>query len=83
MSIFNDEDYQKAAVLVLGEIARAKKKHPANFHGPHEAYAVLLEEVDELWDEVKKNGGGRDLEAHKEAMQAAAMAIRYMVEIAS
>lgn len=32
---------------------KARKKH-APMRGPHEGYAVLLEEVDELWDEVKR-----------------------------
>jgi NTP pyrophosphatase (non-canonical NTP hydrolase) len=63
------------------EIIRAKTKHPGNFHGPHEGYAIALEEVDELWDEIKKDGGGRDLAARKEAMQAAAMFVRYMAEV--
>jgi NTP pyrophosphatase (non-canonical NTP hydrolase) len=63
------------------EIIRAKTKHPNTFHGPHEGYAVALEEVDELWDEIKKDGGGRDLAARKEAMQAAAMFVRYMAEV--
>jgi len=63
------------------EIIRAKMKHPGNFHSPHEGFAIALEEVDELWDEIKKNGGGRDLAARKEAMQAAAMFVRYMAEV--
>jgi hypothetical protein len=39
---------------VRQEIVRARSKH-GRFHSPHEAYAVLLEEVDELWDDVKAN----------------------------
>jgi hypothetical protein len=80
---FSALDYQHAAEKVLGEISRAKTKHPNDFHSAHEGYAVMLEEVDELWDEIKKDGGGKDLAAYKEAMQTAAMAIRYMVEIAN
>lgn len=78
-----NDAYELACDLVLREIRRAKAKHGADFHGAHEGYAIMLEEVDELWDEVKKQGGGRDLAAHKEAMQVAAMAIRYMVEVAN
>jgi hypothetical protein len=26
-----------------------------NFHSNHEGYAVIKEEVDELWDEIKKS----------------------------
>lgn len=66
---------------VRAEIIKAKTKHPGNFRSPHEGYAIALEEVEELWDEIKKDGGGRDLAARKEAMQAAAMFVRYMAEI--
>src|SRR6185295_269475 len=41
------------------------------FHSPHEGFGVLLEEVDELWDEVKAKGDRRVL-LHKEARQVAA-----------
>src|SRR5713226_4865417 len=34
------------------ELARARSLFP-RFNGPHEGYAVLLEELDELWVEVK------------------------------
>jgi hypothetical protein len=34
------------------EINRARVKHPA-IHSLHEGYAVLLEEVDELWERVR------------------------------
>jgi len=36
------------------EISSARVKYGA-FNSTHEAYAVLLEEVEELWDIVKKN----------------------------
>ena len=63
------------------EVIHAKTKHPGNFHNQHEGYAVLLEEVDELWDEIKKNGGGRDAAARKAAIQIAAMCVRYILEV--
>lgn len=62
------------------ELIRAWSKHPGQFNNAHEGYAVLKEEVDELWDEVKVNTaytrGGM-----KEAIQTAAMAIRFVVEL--
>ncbi len=48
----------------------------------HEAYAVLLEEVDELWDEVKKKQSKRDwAKMEREAIQVAAMAVRMLVDV--
>ncbi len=36
------------------EISKSKKHYGA-FNSTHEAYAVLQEEVEELWDIIKKN----------------------------
>lgn len=48
----------------------------------HEGYAVLLEEVEELWDEIKKKPSKRSTEAmQEEATQVAAMAIRFMIDV--
>ena len=65
--------------LVRSEIARAAAKHPP-MQSPHEGYAVILEEVDELWDEVKADRG-RELSALEEAVQVAAMGIRYVTDL--
>lgn len=65
---------------VYQEVLRAVEKHTEPFHGPHEAYAVLLEEVDELWDEVKADRG-QQLSGRKEAIQVAAMAVRYILDL--
>lgn len=48
----------------------------------HEGYAVILEELDELWDEIKAHKSfERTNEMRKEAKQVAAMAIRFMYDL--
>lgn len=79
------EAYHKKMSIVIAdivsEVQRAKALHPGEFHSAHEAHSVIEEEYDELWDEVKKKHGGRDAAARTEAIQLAAMAVRYAVEI--
>lgn len=62
---------------VLQALAHAYAKHPERHSSPHESYAVLLEEVEELWHEVKAENRER---AREEAMQVAACAIRMIVD---
>lgn len=64
---------------VYNEVLKAVGKH-APMHSPHEGWAVIQEELDELWDEVKADRG-RMLSARKEAIQVAATAIRYLVDL--
>jgi hypothetical protein len=48
----------------------------------HEGFAVLAEEVDELWDHVKVKQGKRDVpEMVYEAVQVAAMALRFIIDV--
>jgi NTP pyrophosphatase (non-canonical NTP hydrolase) len=43
---------------VQAEADRAIKKH-GNYNSLHEAFGVLLEEVDEFWEEVRKKRAKR------------------------
>ena len=62
---------------VRSELARAREKHPGQQHSLHEGYAVLLEELDEFWDEVKARSENRSQERTlSELVQVAAMAQR-------
>lgn len=64
---------------VRAEVHKAASKHkPMN--SAHEGYAVLLEEVDELWEEVKQDTG-YTLNARNEAKQVAAMGVRYIYDL--
>lgn len=48
-----------------------------NFASLHEAYGVLMEEVQELFDEIKKKSENRDMEAVcRESLQVAAVAMK-------
>jgi hypothetical protein len=65
------------AAEIKNEVRRAQAKFPA-FHSGHEGYAVIREELDELWDAVKQN----DIpHAKREAIQVAAMAMRFIVDL--
>lgn len=74
-------DCGTALSMAMDELVKAREKWPA-FNSAHEGYGVLLEEVDELWEHIKVNQKRRDLRAmRKEAIQVAAMALRFAVEV--
>ena len=60
------------------EYKRANTLYPA-FHSNHEAYAVILEELDEVWSEVKQS---KDIKGNKkiraELIQVAAICVKYI-----
>ncbi len=59
---------------MISELKRARTKFH-DFASAHEGYAVLLEELDEMWNAIKMN----DIEhARKEAIQVGAMAMRFI-----
>ena len=61
---------------IATEVERAKR-HGERFASLHEAYAVLLEELDEVWDITRQKRRDRDaLELRKELIQIAAMAVK-------
>jgi NTP pyrophosphatase (non-canonical NTP hydrolase) len=71
-----DSERERMFARISAELDRAYAKHGRDPWGRHEFYAILLEEVDELWDAVK-----RDLpqeEVVKELTQVAAMCFRYI-----
>lgn len=63
----------EAALAVL-EAMRGLQLHGPH-HSYHEAYAVALEEVDEVWSEIKMKEQDHE-RIEKEAIQVAAMFLR-------
>ncbi len=71
------EALDQVRVELASSMARFKPMNSA-----HEGYAVLAEEVDELWDEIKVNQSRRDwAKIEKECIQVAAMAVRLLLDV--
>jgi hypothetical protein len=71
-----EKDIDTVLQQVKDELIKANVKHSSIFNSNHEGYAVLKEEVDEMWDDIKA-----DLSNHSclEAIQVAAMAVKYII----
>ena len=71
--------------LIDYELKSIPEKYQKDFNSTHEGYAVLLEEVRELENEVffgeKKNGVNHKMRLRQEAVQVAAMAVRIIQEL--
>lgn len=66
---------------VLEELGRATEVF-GPFNSAHEAYAVILEEVDEFWEQVRLKKTHRDSEKmRRELIQIAAMACRASIDL--
>ena len=66
---------------ILKEYMRASEKFPP-FHSAHEGYAVILEELNELWGEIQKKPSERSLRLlREECVQVGAMALRFLVDL--
>lgn len=67
------------AAEIAAEVRRAEAKHrPLN--SPHEAWSVIYEELEELREHVRADTGRGD-EARIEAIQVAAMGLRYVLNL--
>ena len=72
---------------ILREVFREVRNAQAHFNpfnSAHEGYAVLLEEVEELWDAIRNDKKLVGMQKHamrKEAIQVAAMAVRFVLDI--
>jgi len=80
-SLARDPARPVAILDVAEEINRARDRFPA-MRSPHEGYAIILEELDELWEEVQGWGvANAKKRMRAEAIQVAAMAIRFVEDV--
>lgn len=81
MVAHQDSANKQIVERVVEELADATSAH-MQFVSAHEGYAVILEELDELWEQVKHKRSERDLEAMaREAIQVAAMAMTFVRDV--
>jgi len=73
-------DNLSAIELARKELYAAQCVHPLSMPTFHDGYAVILEELDELWTEIKKKHPDVEI-IKKEARQVAAMALRFLVDL--
>ena len=76
-----EQRLEACVVEVIRELRRAMTLF-GPFKNGHEGWAVIREEVDELWDAIKTNKAADHVaRQRKEAIQVAAMALRFVVEL--
>lgn len=83
------ENERNAIAMIYNEYLAAKKRYPRPFSSPHEAYAVILEELEETWAFIKQHskpgadkGGFRTTNQCKTEIQAVgAMVLRFIIEL--
>ncbi len=71
---------ESMVAAVRTEMMRGVAKY-GPYNSLHEAYAVILEELDELWNEIKNHKPDFD-RVESEAIQVAATAMRLAIEVA-
>ncbi len=64
---------------VRTEYLRNLERH-GNYASAHEGYAVILEELDELWEQVRLRRRNRDLDnMYEECVQIAARSMKFAI----
>lgn len=69
---------RRAELAVWDELIQTLAQHPGQWRSLEEGAMVLAEEVDELWEDVRRNQIGH---SRAEAAQVAAMAIRFVADL--
>ena len=73
--------YEMVLRAIMLELETAEKSFPA-LNSLHEGYAVILEELDEAWDEIKVKQKNRSrVMIERELIQTAAMCVRTIVDV--
>ena len=71
---------ETALMLVGTELTKAQAQH-GPMHSAHEGWAVIQEEMDELWEVVRRKREARGGDLRKEAVQVAAMGLRFLLDL--
>ncbi len=74
-----NEHFYQIELDMENELRSSMDKYPL-FNSAHEGYAVILEELDELWDELKKRKPDRE-KMRAEAIQVGAMAMMFIASM--
>ena len=69
-----------AAALIIKELNRANCMYGTSFSSAHEGYAVILEELDELFEEIRQKRPVKE-RLREEAIQLGAMALKFIMSI--
>lgn len=73
--------------LILSEMMKEYKRATTEyspFASHHEGWAVIKEQLDEVWDEIKKKRGTKSTEKiTKEVLHVGAMSLRFLMELTS
>lgn len=72
------KEYRRRILEEFLDEFEAAREHHTPMNTAHEGYAVLLEEVEEMWDDIKKDD---HVAARKEAIQVGAMTLALVSEI--
>jgi len=71
------QDKNDIIFSIIAELDRANKLYEP-FNSPHEGYAIMLEEMDELFEEIKRKQPDKT-RMREEAIQVGAMAIKFIL----
>ena len=69
------QTFNQITTQVFEELVSANRKFMARFNSDHEGYAVIKEELEEVWEEIKKDNHQL---AREEMIQVAAMAVKFV-----